>query len=250
MKPMLQCFALVLFNFFFFSSSLLAQAPANDNCSGATLIKTDSVCVTGTSRLLAQTLTGATNQVYTLTSSCGYLATASDVWFKFAAKTKYPSVTITNQGTGWGGIGSVRIQMFAGNCGVFTEKACGLGSSTITPALTNPLVIGDTCYIRIHKNVAGAIGANHTFDICVKEDFSKASRMGEIFSRTVLSPANILDYPWEITYGRDNYLWITEAKGYKVFRMDPNTGVKTTVLDISQGSTFLPVVADRTLYNC
>jgi len=57
-----------------------------------------------------------------------------------------------------------------------------------------------------------------------------------------------LGYPWEITYGPDNNLWITESKGYKVYRMDPTTGVKTTVLDISQGSTFLPL-PDRT-FNC
>lgn len=73
-------------------------------------------------------------------------------------------------------------------------------------------------------------------------------RMKEVYKQTILSPANVLADPWEITYGPDNYLWITESKGYKVYRMDPNTGVKTTVLDISQGSTFLPV-ADRS-FNC
>ncbi len=248
---MLLSFALVLSNFFFLSSTLLAQAPTNDNCASARLISTDSVCVTNTSRLIGQTLTNATNQVYTLTSSCGYLATASDVWYKFVAKTKYPSVTISNQGSGWSGIGNVRIQIFSGTCGTFTERACGLGSTTVpvTPLLTNPVTVGDTCYVRIHKNVAGAIAANHTFDICVTDAFTKGSRLGEIFSRTVLSPATVLNYPWEITYGRDNYLWITESKGYRVQRMDPNTGVKTLVLDISQGSTFLPA-ADRPLYNC
>jgi streptogramin lyase len=60
-----------------------------------------------------------------------------------------------------------------------------------------------------------------------------------------LSAANVLNDPWEITYGADGFLWITEAKGYKVSRMDPSTGAKTTVLDLSQGSTFLPA-ADQT----
>ncbi len=72
--------------------------------------------------------------------------------------------------------------------------------------------------------------------------------MKEVYQQTILSPASVLADPWEITYGPDNYLWITEAKGYKVYRMDPATGVKTTVLDISQNSTFLPV-ADRS-FNC
>ncbi len=34
--------------------------------------------------------------------------------------------------------------------------------------------------------------------------------------------------PWEITYGPDNYLWITEYGG-KVCRVDPNNGNKTTL---------------------
>lgn len=71
-----------------------------------------------------------------------------------------------------------------------------------------------------------------------------AGRMKEVFQQTVLSPANALNDPWEITYGADGFLWITEAKGYRVQRMDPTTGVKTTVLDLSQNSTFLPL-ADR-----
>ncbi len=251
MTPMLKSLAAFFFSFFIFTSTLLAQIPANDNCANARLIVTDSVCVTNTSRLTGQTLTNATNQVYTLTSTCGHLATASDVWYKFVTKTSYPSVSISNPGSGWGGIGNVRIQLFSGSCGSFTERACGVGSTTnaVTPLLTSPVTVGDTCYIRVHKNVGGAIAANHTFDICVTDAFTKGSRLGEIFSRTVLSPATVLNYPWEITYGRDNYLWITESKGYRVQRMDPNTGVKTLVLDISQNSTFLPA-ADRPLYNC
>ncbi len=250
MRPILQCFAIVFINLFLFTANTLAQAPANDNCVNAILIRTDSVCVTGTSRLTAQTLTNATNQPLGIPTNCGYIATAYDVWYKFVAKTKYPTISVSNQGAGWGGINNIFIQLFSGSCGTFTAKACGVGSTTnfITPALTSPVVPGDTCYIRIHKNLASAIAANHTFDICVTEAFAKGSRLGEIFSRTILSPALAIDYPWEITYGRDNFLWITESKGYRVYRMDPNTGVRTTVLDIRQGSTFLPV-ADRT-FNC
>lgn len=68
----------------------------------------------------------------------------------------------------------------------------------------------------------------------------QGSRMGELFQQTTLSPANALADPWEIAYGPDGWLWITEAKGYKVYRMHPATGAKTTVLNIAQGSTFLP----------
>ncbi|HMK03826.1 MAG TPA: PQQ-dependent sugar dehydrogenase [Ferruginibacter sp.] len=239
---------LLLISVIFFQAALLAQ-PVNDNCANAKLINTDSTCVTGTSRLLGETLTAATNQVYTLTSTCGQLATARDIWYRFVAKTRNPTITVSNPGSGWGGIANVRIQIFAGTCGPtsFTEVACASGA-TLTPSLTNPLAAGSTYYIRIHKNLTTALGINHTFDICVTDVFARGSRMNEVFSRTILSAANVIDYPWEVTYGRDNFLWITESKGYRVYRMNPNTGVKTTVLDIRQGSVFLPL-ADRT-YNC
>ncbi len=41
-----------------------------------------------------------------------------------------------------------------------------------------------------------------------------------------------LDIPWEITYGPDDHLWITERKGL-VSRIDPVAGTKTPVLDIT-----------------
>ncbi|HEX2684484.1 MAG TPA: PQQ-dependent sugar dehydrogenase, partial [Ferruginibacter sp.] len=239
MKPILQCLAIVLISLFSFTGTLFSQAPANDNCANARLIISDSVCVSTKSSLTGQTLTNATNQAYTLTSSCSYLAGANDVWYKFVAKSKNPSVIISNVGTGWSGIANVKVQLFAGTCGSFTEKACGTGSAAVIPSLMNPLVPGDTCYIRIHKNVATAIGASHTFDICVTEPFEKGGRMNEIFSQTILSGSGVLQYPWEITYGPDDSLWVTEARGYKVYKMNSVNGGKRTVLDLSNGSTWL-----------
>ncbi|MEI9958053.1 MAG: PQQ-dependent sugar dehydrogenase [Ferruginibacter sp.] len=133
--------------------------------------------------------------------------------------------------------------MLSGTCASFTEVACASGA-TLTPALTSPLTQGNTYYIRIHKNTSGIIALSHTFDICVTDAFQRGSRMNEIFARTVLSPASVLNYPWEVTYGVDGNLWVTEAQGYKMSKIDPNTGVKTTVLDLSAGSTWLPSPLD------
>ena len=55
--------------------------------------------------------------------------------------------------------------------------------------------------------------------------------LGETFSMRVVA-ANLSD-PWEVTYGPDNFLWVTEAKGYKVSRIDPVNGAKTVLLDLS-----------------
>ncbi len=221
--------------------------PANDLCANARLITTDSACVAGTSQLTNQTLTGAASQAYTITSSCSHTNNAADVWYKFVAKTKNPTITVSNPGSGWGGVNNIRIQLLSGSCGAFTEIACGTGP-TLTPLLTKPLTEGNTYYIRIHKNISTAIGTNHTFDICVTDLFTKAGRMNEVFSRTVLSGAGNMNNPWEITYGPDDYLWVTDSKNYRVYKFHPNTGAPTTVLDISQNSTFLPV-ADRS-FNC
>ncbi len=102
--------------------------PANDLCADARLITTDSTCVTNTSQLTNQTLTGATSQTYTVTSSCSHANNAADVWYKFVAKTKNPTITVSNPGSGWGGIANIRIQLLSGSCGSFTEVACGTGT--------------------------------------------------------------------------------------------------------------------------
>lgn len=226
-----------------FSQTLVFQPPVNDNCANAKVINSDTTCVTGTSRLTGETLTAATDEGYTITSTCFASTNTPDVWYKFVAKSQTPTITISNPGTGWGGIANVKLQLLSGSCGSLTEVACASGA-TLTTTLTNPLVEGNTYYIRVHRNTAGVVPPNYTFDICVTNTQTKGGRMNEVFSRTILSPASALNYPWEITYGPDNNLWITEAQGYKMYKMNPNTGVKTLVLDLSSGSTFLPAPSD------
>ncbi|MEO6039650.1 MAG: PQQ-dependent sugar dehydrogenase, partial [Saprospiraceae bacterium] len=47
-----------------------------------------------------------------------------------------------------------------------------------------------------------------------------------------------LSQPWEITYGPDNYLWVTEALSYQVSRIDPVTGNAHQIADLSQRKDF------------
>lgn len=59
---------------------------------------------------------------------------------------------------------------------------------------------------------------------------------GEVFAvRTVKEG---LSDPWEITYGPDNHLWLTEAKSYQLSRINPQTGEKTVLLDLSKERNF------------
>lgn len=69
--------------------------------------------------------------------------------------------------------------------------------------------------------------------------YSGISRMNEVFQRTVLSN-NAINTPWEVTYGPDDSLWVTDSHGYKVYKMNINTGAKRTILDLSQTATDFP----------
>ena len=74
--------------------------------------------------------------------------------------------------------------------------------------------------------------------------------MNEVFQQTILvsgpttSPAsNRLFDPWEVTYGPDDSLWVTEARGYKVKKIHPDNAGQRTVLDLTDaasGGTFSP----------
>jgi PQQ-dependent dehydrogenase (s-GDH family) len=61
-----------------------------------------------------------------------------------------------------------------------------------------------------------------------------------------LTSDNALDYPNEITYGPDDYLWITERVGKNVVKIDKTTGAKTTMLDLSS-SVYQSVTQDGLL---
>jgi len=219
-----------------------APPPANDDCANATSITPATGYVSGTSLLTSQTLAGATVEGSGIATSCGGSTLSQDVWYKFVASNDYPIIKVLNQGSSWSS--SLRIQLLLGSCGSFSEVGCS-SSATLTPS--SALNLGSTYYIRILKNNTTApTGSNWGFDIAV---IGGSSRMSEVFKQTTLSGSGGLSYPWEITYGPDNYLWITEAHGYKVWRMDPSSGTKTTVLDVSQTGSGYLTATEHTNFN-
>lgn len=48
-----------------------------------------------------------------------------------------------------------------------------------------------------------------------------------------LTPNNALNFPTEITYGPDGFLWITERVGKKMVRVNKTNGAITTMIDLS-----------------
>jgi PQQ-dependent dehydrogenase (s-GDH family) len=58
----------------------------------------------------------------------------------------------------------------------------------------------------------------------------------ETFVSRVLATG--LNYPWEITWGPDGYLWITERGAKRVIRVQPSDGSQSTVATINDAVSF------------
>ena len=209
--------------------------PSNDECSLAVTLSNGTTNSSGT-----VWNTTASNGIPT---GCATGNPDDDVWYKFTPSGTDLNITLSSIGTNLSTSG-VRVQLFSGACGSLASVACG------TTSINTTVTSGATYYIRVYSAGTGSIGGTSSgsaFSITATASSPvvvTAGRMKEVYKQTILSGAGILSYPWEITYGSDNKLWITESRGYKVYRMDPSTGAKTTVLDISQGSTFLPSPSD------
>ncbi|MEP6583170.1 MAG: PQQ-dependent sugar dehydrogenase [Ginsengibacter sp.] len=60
----------------------------------------------------------------------------------------------------------------------------------------------------------------------------------EPFNLRVVNPGYQLNSAWELTYGPDDSLWVTENFAYKVDRVNPGNGGKTTLIDLSASKDF------------
>ena len=209
---------------------------SNDNCVTATTI-TPGSNVDG-SLLGASTTTG-------IPVGCSTGTPEDDVWYKFTALYSYATIMAYNTGSDLSTTGT-RMQLFSNACGSLASIACGSNAINATG-----LTPGNTYYYRVYGFGTPQSGSNWAFQTAVLPSARTqvtAGRMNEVYDQQIISAPQILADPWEITYGPDNNLWITEAKGYRVYKYNPTTGVRDTVLDISQNSTFLPI-ADQG-FNC
>ena len=206
--------------------------PANDDCANASTL-TYNVAKT------SETVSWATNSGVAVTPCSG--VADDDVWYKFVATSTSATIGLSSLGNNLTSSG-VNVQVFSGSCGSLTSIGCGTTTVTVNGLTTSPAT---TYYVRVYSTGSGNIATAGDFGIMVSDPNAlsatnvTAGRMNEVFAQTILSGSGGLQYPWEITYGPDNMLWITEARGYKVNRMDPNTGAKTTVLDLNSTSSDL-----------
>ncbi len=213
---------------------------SNDNCATATTV------APGTT--LDENLYGASNSSIAVAPCTG--TADDDVWYKFTALYSYATINLHNIGSQLASSGA-RMQLFSGSCGSLVNEAC-MGTATTINA--TGLTAGATYYLRVYSagnNQTGFNTGNSGFRLSITPSAPVvvgSGRMKEVYQQQIISAPQVLADPWEVTYGPDNNLWITESKGYRVYRFNPSTGARDTVLDISQGSTFL-AAPDQT-FNC
>ncbi|MBL7743115.1 MAG: PQQ-dependent sugar dehydrogenase [Chitinophagaceae bacterium] len=206
---------------------------SNDNCATATNL------TPGTTNMAGSVFGASTSAGIPV--GCATGTPDDDVWYRFTAIASYATITLSNIGSSLTSSGAL-MQLFSGSCGSLTSMACGRGIINATG-----LTSGNTYYVRVYSSGAGQAGftaTNSGFYISLTPSSpatTTSGRMNEIYHQQIISAAQVLADPWEVTYGPDNNLWVTESKGYRLYRINPTSGARDTVLDISQGSTFLPV---------
>ncbi|MES2575541.1 MAG: hypothetical protein V4572_11400 [Bacteroidota bacterium] len=55
----------------------------------------------------------------------------------------------------------------------------------------------------------------------------------ETFTMTQIGANNLLSAPWDLNYGPDNYLWVSEKVAGKVVRVNSATGQRDDLIQIS-----------------
>ncbi|HEU4472214.1 MAG TPA: PQQ-dependent sugar dehydrogenase [Flavisolibacter sp.] len=196
-----------------FTILMTVPAPSNDECADAISLTTGGTCYG-----VQGTLAGATASA-SIPVGCAAGDPNDDVWYKFVASSTNPTISLFNTS---GFSSSAQLQLFSGSCGSLTSRACGTTSIAATS-----LTIGTTYYVRVYSNGSAAINAS--FDICVTDPTAAVTdSTSHLFDMDTVGKR--LGFPWEINYGPDDSLWITEARGYRVVRM--SAGRSQTAKDV------------------
>lgn len=140
--------------------SIFAQAPTNDNCSGATnlTVNADNLCAT----IVTGTTEGATQSQ----AGCNFSLADDDVWYKFTATaTSHKIQVASNSGT----LQNPVFEVFSGDCNALTSLACVNNKSTFydtEKTIIASLTIGNEYFIRVYSGGNSAFSRG-TFTICV-----------------------------------------------------------------------------------
>lgn len=203
------------------------QAQSN-SCGAATALSSNAACVN-----TAGTLAGST---YTAISSpCGASSgNRNDVWYSFTATATQATITVS------GALTAPRFQVYTNNCAGLSSVFCSTGGSAAFSGLTP----GTAYLLRVYCNN----NSNTTFTVCMQRP--APTRLQEVFADTIIASNGAgLNSPWEITYGSDGHLWVTESKTFLIRRIHPSDRytsappASTIALDLNSAS--LPVGVRR-----
>lgn len=168
---------ILLLSVFFlgFTAVLKAQAPANDDCSGAiTLSSVTNFCSDNAAYTNVNATPGG------LAASQGWPSAGNDVWFKFTAIAFDVNISVTGNGNGT--LNSPLVALYTTtDCSNFNEMIGSVSNgAAVTTLYKGGLTIGQTYYIRI----SAANNNTGTFKMCVNnynpvlkpgQDYSSAS---------------------------------------------------------------------------
>lgn len=180
---------------FFLFAVAKAQAPANDNCSGAITLNT---VINFCSDNAAYSNVNATASG--LTAAQSWPSAGNDVWFKFTAIAFDVNISITGNVNGAGTINTPLIAIYTTpDCSNFTDIiGSATNGTTLTTLYKGGLEIGKTYYIR----VSAANNNTGTFKLCLNnynpilkagQDFGTASILcnKDTFTQTDVTGAGL-----------------------------------------------------------
>lgn len=140
--------------------SVLAQAPANDNCSGAVSLTVNS------DNLCSVTLTGTTVGATESQVGCNFTSADDDVWYKFTATATSHKVQVASNS---GSLQNPVFEVFSGSCGTLSSLGC-INNQSFTydteRTILKNLTIGNEYFIRVYS-VGSTSLLRGTFSICV-----------------------------------------------------------------------------------
>lgn len=138
------------------------NAPANDDCAGATQIGVNATCVStqGTTQNATQSLAPATCSQFLATA-------ANDVWYVFTATDASTTISVTGDGDATTGMDPI-LEAFSGDCGALTSLGCvdatlRGGTETLTIATT----AGTAYYYRAYYWTYATAQTVFGFSTCV-----------------------------------------------------------------------------------
>jgi hypothetical protein len=123
-----------------------AQAPANDNCTGAIALTVGATCTT-----TAATNAGATASTGVAAASCGGTgAGIDDVWYSVVVPTG-GAVTVATSITAGSPMDDTVLELYTGTCGALTSIGCNddFGGGVASSVTARSLTPGSIVYARV-----------------------------------------------------------------------------------------------------